>query len=75
MKAVRRKLGEPIPDRLILLPNGTLAMADGSDPAAYLRSVRRSLWKCRGPVAVVIQPKKHAETLEGEAWLLRNIGA
>lgn len=71
MKHTPRKLGEPIPPRLILKANGTLVMADGSDPAAYLKSVRR-FWKVRGNQEVCITPRKFTERLEGEALLARN---
>ena len=77
MKPPNRKLGEPIPARLILGPYGTLRMADGSDPAKYLRAVRRK-WIKRGlmqtgdSVPIAIIDLKSMERIEGEALLARN---
>ncbi len=74
MKFTPRKLGEAIPARLILKPNGTLAMVDGSSPAEYLKSVRRA-WKMRGNIEVVIGHREAIQRLEGEALMMRNWGA
>jgi len=74
-----RKLGDPIPPRLILGPQGVLSMADGSDPAAYLRKVRRK-WIKEGrmakgePIAISICDVASMERLEQDAWLSRNQG-
>jgi len=80
MKPPDRKLGEPIPPRLVLGPYGTLRMADGSDPAIYLRAVRRK-WIKEGrmrtgdaiPIAVCDLPSM--ERIENDALLARNWGA
>ena len=80
MKPPKRKLGEPIPPRLILGPYGCLRMADGSDPALYLRAVRRK-WIKEGrmqtgdsiPIAII--DLASMERIEGDALLLRSCGA
>ena len=70
MKPVKRRLGEPIPVRLILTPQGTLEMVDGSDVSAYLKRVRR-MWKVQGRVEVSITERDAAQRLEMEALLHR----
>ena len=80
MNPPMRKLGEPIPPRLILGPQGVLSMADGSDPAAYLRKVRRK-WIKDGrlgkgqPIAISICDVANMERLEGSALLAKSWGA
>ena len=80
MKPPNRKLGEPIPPRLILGPYGVLRMADGSDPALYLRAVRRK-WIKEGrmqtgePIAISIIDLPSMERIEGKALLARNWSA
>jgi len=69
-----RKLGDPIPPRLILTPQGTLKMVDGSDPTDYLKAVRR-MWKVRGNVEICVTRRKAIELLENEALLYRSHGA
>lgn len=68
MKPIPRKLGDPIPERLLLKPDGTLAMADGSDPAVYLKAVRR-MWKSRGTVPICINNIPNQESVEFRALL------
>ena len=80
MKPVPRKLGDPIPVRLLLNSDGTLSMADGSDPAAYLKAVRRfwikrGLAEARTPVAVCISTNVAMEQIERDATLYRSYGA
>lgn len=70
MKPVKRKLGDPIPVRLILTPQGTLEMVDGSDVSAYLKRVRR-MWKVRGRVEIVVARREHIEAVELDALLHR----
>jgi hypothetical protein len=74
MKPPNRKLGDPFKPRLILMPNGTLAMADGSDLQAYLKAVRRK-WKVKGKVPVAITTLPDLLRLENDAFLARNQGA
>lgn len=74
MNPTNRKLGEPIPVRLILTPQGTLKMHDGSDVSEYLKLVRRS-WKVRGNLPVCITPRDSTEELEFQALMYRNRGA
>ena len=75
-----RKLGEPIPPRLILGPEGVLSMADGSDPRDYLQKVT-SKWIKQGlmaegePIAISICDVANMERLEGSALLARSWGA
>lgn len=69
-----RKLGDPIPPRLILTPQGTLKMVDGSDPADYLKAVRK-MWKVRGNVEICVTQRKAIEGLELQAFLHLNRGA
>jgi hypothetical protein len=69
-----RKLGDPIPPRLILTPQGTLKMVDGSDPADYLKAVRR-MWKVRGNVEICVIRRVAMEDMERDAFLYRNRGA
>lgn len=58
----------------MLMPNGTLAMVDGSDLQAYLKAVRRK-WRVSGktPIAIVTIPS--LLRLENDAILARNWGA
>jgi len=65
-----RKLGEPIPPALILRPNGTLAMIDGSDPAEYLKAWRRAK-KIKGNFEVCVAGRKTMESLEADALTIR----
>jgi hypothetical protein len=65
--APNRKLGDPIPPRLILTPQG-------SDPTDYPKAVRR-MWKARGNVEICVTRRKAIELLETEALLYRNHGA
>ena len=80
MKPPNRKLGEPIPPRLILGPYGTLRMADGSNPSSYLQKVRRK-WIKDGrmkkgeSIAITICDLPSMERIEGDALLLRSWGA
>jgi len=80
MNPPNRKLGEPIPPRLVLGPQGVLSMADGSDPRDYLQKVR-SKWIKEGrmakgePIAISICDVANMERLEGSALLARNWGA
>jgi hypothetical protein len=74
-----RKLGDPIPPRLVLGPQGVLSMADDSDPRDYLQKVR-SKWIKQGlmaegePIAISICDVASMERLEKDAWLARNQG-
>lgn len=74
MKPPNRKLGEPFAPRLILKPNGTLAMADGSSVQDYLRRVRRK-WRVRGDVQVTINILASQLIVEKDALLARGWGA
>ena len=75
MKPVpNRKLGDPIPPRLILTPQGTLKMVDGSDPADYLKAVFRS-WGADGDIQVCICPREQTEHMEQQAFLFHAFSA
>lgn len=74
MKPPNRKLGEPFEPRIILMRNGNLVMADGSDLQAYLKAVRRK-WKVKGKVPVAIITLPNLLRLENDAFLARNHGA
>ena len=80
MNPPNRKLGEPIPPRLVLGPQGVLRMADGSDPRDYLVKVRRK-WVKEGrmakgePIAISICDVANMERLEGSALLAKSWGA
>lgn len=74
MKPPDRKLGQPFEPRLVLMPDGTLAMADGSSVQAYLKAVRRR-WKAKGKVPVAILTIQDLLRLENDAFLARNQGA
>lgn len=74
MKPPDRKLGEPFEPRIVLMRNGNLAMADGSDLQAYLKAVRRK-WKVKGEVPVAIITIQDLLRLENDAFLARNYGA
>lgn len=67
----RRKLGTTPHRRLLLRTDGTLAMSDGSDPAAYLKRWRR-YQGMRGSAPVSMLPTDALERLEGDALLARN---
>lgn len=74
MKPPDRKLGEPFEPRIILMPDGTLAMADGTSVQAYLRKVRRK-WRVKGEVPVAIITLPNLLRLENDAFLARNYSA
>ena len=74
MKPPNRKLGDPFEPRIVLMRNGNLVMADGSDLQAYLKAVRRK-WKVKGKVPVAITPIQDLLRLENDAFLARNQGA
>ena len=74
MKPPTRKLGEPFDPRIVLMPNGTLTMADGSDLQAYLKAVRRK-WKVKGKVPVTINTMANQLKVESDALLARSWGA
>jgi len=71
MNQHNRKLGEPIPIRLILDRKGELSMADGSPVADYLKTCRKA-WKAKGQLEVCITPRLAVEALETDAFLHRN---
>lgn len=74
MKWTPRKLGDPISPALLLKPNGTLAMADGSDPADYLKSYRRAQG-FKGDVPISVCPITAMERIEFEVIIHRNHSA
>jgi hypothetical protein len=74
MKPPNRKLGDPFEPRLVLMPDGTLAMADGSNVQAYLKAVRRK-WKVKGKLPVSIAKIQDLLRLENDAFLGRIHGA
>jgi len=74
MKPPDRKLGEPFEPRIVLMRNGSLVMADGSDLQVYLKAVRRK-WKVKGKVPVAIITLPDLMRLETDAFFARNQGA
>jgi uncharacterized protein (DUF362 family) len=74
MKPAQRKLGEPIPTRLVLNQKGELFMVDGSSVPEYLKACRR-MWGAKGHLQVVISPRLSIENLEQEALLRRSHSA
>lgn len=74
MNPHNRKLGQPIPIRLILNRKGELSMADGSPVADYLKACRKA-WKAQGDLEVCMTPRLSMEALETEAFLYRNHSA
>ena len=70
-KLFRRKLATPAHRRLMLTPDGTLAMKDGSDPTSYLKKWRRNQGM-KGPVFVSVITVEQLEHLESDALLARN---
>ena len=80
MDTTPRKLGDPIPVRLLLGPDGMLSMADGSDPRDYLKSVRK-IWIKRGfatagaAVPVCISTLPIMESIETQAVMHRHHSA
>ena len=73
MKPPDRKLGDPFEPRMMLMSDGTLAMADGSSVQDYLRKVRRK-WKVKGNVPVALISIQDLLRLENDALLARNYG-
>ena len=74
MKPPQRKLGEPFDPRIVLMRNGTLVMADGSDLQAYLKAVRRK-WQVKGATPIAILPNPELLILENDAILARSWGS
>ena len=74
MKPPNRKLGDPFEPRIVLMRNGNLVMADGSDLQTYLKAVRRK-WKVKGKVPLAIMPVTSLLRLENDALLARNWSA
>ena len=74
MKPPTRKLGDPFESRIVLMRNGSIVMADGSDLQSYLKAVRRK-WKVKGKVPIAIMPVPSLIRLENDAILARNWSA
>lgn len=74
MKPSIRRIGDPIPVSLLIQPDGTLVLADGSDVKTYLAEVHlvnTSLGHATTgeALAVVLSPRKLQERIEQDAWL------